>query len=80
MSRDLSLVIPKIIELIPDNEEKLLNELNEYLNNNLAYKPPELRNSKYCWIPFINILNVNIPNIELEWQKQIEKILNIEEE
>jgi len=80
MGRDLSLIILEIIKIIPDTEKKLLNELSNYLNENLAYKSPELRVSKFCWTPFINILNSNITNIELERQKKILDIINTKEE
>jgi hypothetical protein len=76
MSRDVSLIIAEIINLIPNTEEKLLNEIIHYFDSNLAYKPPELRKSKYCWYPFIKILNRNIPNIETEWQNKILVIIN----
>jgi hypothetical protein len=78
MSRDLGYVIPKIIELIPENETKLLNEIQKYNYDYLAYKSPELRNTKYCWIPFIKILNSNILKIEKDWQINIQKIMNNE--
>ena len=67
----------KIKKIIPDNEIKLKNDLEIYIST-LWNQAPEILVSKYCWIPFINILNDNIPNISKEWHFEIRKIINNE--
>jgi hypothetical protein len=64
----------KIIKIIPDNEINLKSELELYINT-LWNQAPEILVSKFCWIPFINILNNNIPNIYKDWHFEIRKII-----
>ena len=68
-------VLKKIMTLIPDSEEKLINELNKF-KLDLNYCAPEIQRGPECWIPFINILNFFIPKKEEEWQLRIRDILN----
>jgi hypothetical protein len=75
MSRDIASIIPDIISLIPEKECLLLKKIKIFIND-LGYKPPELRTTKYCWAPFVQILNEYIPDINEEWQKEIAKIIN----
>ena len=75
MSRDIALVIPDIISIIPKTEIVLLEKIKIFVEN-LGFKAPELRKTKHCWNPFMKILNEYIPNISEEWQIQIVKIVN----
>jgi hypothetical protein len=73
--RDVKEIIITIMEIIPETEIELLKDLN-ILKDNLAFKPPELRKTGYCWIPFTNLLNNYIPEIKEEWQIKIQNILH----
>jgi len=68
-------VIKQVIKLIPETETKLINELQIY-NSSLWNKPPEVLQDSYCWEPFINILNRNIPEIDTVWQIVIKNIIS----
>jgi DNA-directed RNA polymerase alpha subunit len=67
-------VLNKILEVIPISETKLLEDLKIF-KKSLWYHAPELRRASECWVPFIQVLNKNIPNIEEEWQINIREIL-----
>ena len=67
----------KIKKIIPDDEIKLKNEMEIYIDT-LFNQAPEVLVSKYCWIPFINILNNNIPTLYKEWHFEIKKIIGNE--
>ena len=67
-------VYRKINKIIPDDETKLKNELEIYIST-LWNQAPELLASKYYWIPFIQILNENIPQIYKDWHFDIRKII-----
>lgn len=73
--RDIQDVICSTLEIIPETEIKLRNEL-EKLNNKILYKPPEMINCTEFWLMFANILNRNIPHIKEDWQIKIQKIVN----
>ena len=73
--RDLAYILPKIIDLIPDEEVEFINALNRVLDN-LAYKAPELRTSPECWGKFIQILLRFVPILEKEWHIQLNNIIS----
>lgn len=68
-------VIKQVLNLIPASETKLISELQIY-NSLLWNKPPEVLQDSYCWEPFINILNRNIPEINTVWQVAIKNIIS----
>jgi hypothetical protein len=70
-------VLKIIMNIIPENEVELIKDLDSY-DKSLFNKAPELRRSGECWIPFINILDLHIPNIVDEWHVKIRDILNNE--
>jgi len=70
-------VILKVNKIIPDSESKIKNDLEIYLNT-LWNQAPETLTSKHCWIPFINILNKNIPTLYKDWHIEIRKIITNE--
>jgi len=65
----------KIKKIIPEDETNIKNELEIYISS-LWNKAPEVLVSKHCWIPFINILNDNIPNVYKDWHFEIKKIIS----
>ena len=73
--RQVDNVIKYILTLIPIDNIKLINELNEYYNDELWNKTPELLKNKECWNPFLNILNNNIIEINEKWQIKIYEYL-----
>ena len=70
-------VILKVKKIIPDSENNLKNDLEIYLNT-LWNQAPEVLVSKYCWIPFTQILNKNIPNLYKDWHFELNKIISNE--
>lgn len=71
-------VLSDIVKLIPTSQNSLIDELYNF-KETLHNKAPEVRRGSECWIPFINILNFYIPNIEEDWQIAIKNIINISE-
>jgi hypothetical protein len=69
-------VVKQILEIIPISETKLLYDLKIFTES-LWNQAPELRRAAECWVPFIQVLNNNIPNIEEDWQIKIKEILEI---
>jgi hypothetical protein len=74
--RHIDDILKIIIKIIPKQEETLLNELDIFAKS-LWNKAPEVMRGSDCWIPFIQILNNNIPEIKEDWQIEIFNILNI---
>jgi hypothetical protein len=70
-------VIKDILEVIPNEEEKIIHELKTYMKS-LWNQAPEALCTKYIWLPVYNILNNNIENINNEWKIQVKKIFNNE--
>ena len=68
-------VLKIIMKIIPTNEVELIKDLNNY-DKSLFNKAPEVRRGADCWIPFINILDLHIPNIVDEWHIKIRDVLN----
>ena len=75
--RRVSDVLKNILPLIPDSETKLLDNLKKF-EQDLKYKADELQRASECWIPFVDILNFCIPNIQEEWHIKIRDILKVE--
>ena len=67
-------IIKQILNIIPENEIQLINELNKYVKT-LYNKAPELLKSADCWMPLIHILNYYIPDIIEEWHIKIDNLL-----
>jgi hypothetical protein len=74
-NRDVIKVIEELNKFIPDSEETLKYELNNYLQS-LWNKAPEVLRTSYCWEPLIKILNKFIPNLSENWHFQIQKIIS----
>ena len=75
MERSVDKVLKKIIELVPEEEEKIKTALNEYLDS-LWNKAPEVRRSFECWYPLQKILSSQISTFDKEWKQQILKEFN----
>lgn len=75
--RSVLAVICQLIEVIPKNEAKLIQDLDEYANGlwNIA---PELLETAVYWRPLANILGKHITEIDTEWKKTLVKIHNNE--
>jgi len=73
--RDVVVIIYKILDAIPTNEEVLQNELKQYLET-LWNQAPEIRRSKYCWAPLLDILQRHIPDIDEDWKHRVLHIFN----
>jgi hypothetical protein len=68
-------VTKAMLEIIPKEEEKLINELKTYISS-LWNQAPEALLEKYNWVPVHIILYNNIPNIDNEWKIKVKKIFN----
>jgi hypothetical protein len=75
--RDIEDVHKKIMLVIPDQYNELKNDLHKYISSlwNLA---PELRNSRFTYIPYQNILLKYLDSDELDkiWTVQVQNIFN----
>jgi hypothetical protein len=70
-------VIHQLIEVIPENEIELIQDLEKYANGLWNIAPELLGNSTY-WRPLAKILNKHIKEIDTEWKKTLVKIHNNE--
>jgi hypothetical protein len=73
-SRSVYDVIKTVLEIIPESETTLLNDLKKY-ETKLSYQAPEVLKGSDGWVPLIHILNFNIPIIKEDWQIKIREIL-----
>lgn len=76
-ARSVSDIIPKLLEVIPENENEkdLINDIKEF-ERNLWNQAPELLCFANFWIPLGNILNKHIHNIDTDWKIKLLKIFN----
>ena len=66
-------VIPvanKIMNKIPIENIKFIEDINNFIKK-LWNQAPELLHGAECWIPFTNILNNHLDNIDDVWQKEV---------
>jgi hypothetical protein len=73
--RDVAVVCEQILNIIPNSEIELRNELREF-HDSLWNKAPEIRRGSELWKPFGNILSSNIHVIDEDWKQQILKVFN----
>jgi len=73
--RNVVLVIKEIQPFIPQDETKLISEIQIY-KDSLWNQAPERLKTSDCWLPFINILNNNIINVDTEWKRKLVSIIN----
>jgi hypothetical protein len=76
-SRSVVTVIRQLVQVIPENERELIQDLKKYANGlwNIA---PELLETSTYWRPLANILGKHIKEIDTEWKKTLVKIHNNE--
>jgi len=75
--RSVVVVIHQLIEVIPENEIELIQDLEKYANGLWNIAPELLGNSTY-WRPLANSLGKHIVEIDTEWKKTLVKIHNNE--
>ena len=73
--RSVVSVIKKMMEIIPENETVLINDLETFMNG-LWNKAPEILKTSCCWIPLTQIMTKNITQIDKVWKEEIVKISN----
>lgn len=76
-ARSVSDIIPKLLEVIPENENEkdLINDIKEF-ERNLWNQPPEALRLSRFWVPLGNIFNKHIQNIDTDWKIKLLKIFN----
>ena len=74
-NRNINNVIKDMIKIIPEDQIKLINELNKYSKDTWNIAPELLSNGIY-FREVGNILNTNIPNVDCDWKKQLVIIFN----
>jgi hypothetical protein len=67
----------QIIDIIPKIEIKLIDKIENFIKP-LWNQPPELLMCNTYWIPFLLILNEEIPIITEDWQIKIRTLINKE--
>jgi len=68
-------IICKLLEIIPNSETKLINEITSY-SKSLWNKAPEILRSSEAWGPLQLILSTNITIIDTEWKKELIILFN----
>ena len=71
--RDITVVIDRLLTIIPSTENVLVKELVEY-KESLWNQAPEVLCCRKTWIPAGNILQRNITNFDSEWKQTVNKI------
>ena len=68
-------VIRQLVQVIPENERELIQDLEKYANGlwNIA---PELLETAVYWRPLAKILGKHIEEIDTEWKETLVKIHN----
>ena len=73
--RDIAVLIDKMLEVIPNNEHILINELQEF-KESLWNKAPEIRKCRYSFLPVQQILSRHILVINEGWKLEVLHIFN----
>jgi hypothetical protein len=75
LPRDITAVIPQMLQIIPDDEHHLRIQLKAY-SSSLFNQSPEARRTAYVWLPLQNILQKNITTFDAEWKLQLLALFN----
>ena len=75
IKRSVLTVIDDLLKEIPENEDKLIEEILDY-NDSLWNKAPELLRSYECWFPLQCILSKYILDFNTEWKVKLLSIFN----
>ena len=73
--RSVLTVIHYIIKEIPDEEERLIEEILDY-SQSLWNKAPEVLIKKDCWFPLQCILSKYILDFNTEWKMKVLAVFN----
>jgi hypothetical protein len=73
--RSVLYVIYDLLKEIPENEEKLTEEILNYCQT-LWNKAPELLISSECWFPLQCILSKHILDFDNEWKLKVLAVFN----
>jgi hypothetical protein len=73
--RDINIVIPQMLQIIPTDEHHLRIQLKAY-EISLFNQSPEARRTAYVWLPLQNILQKNITAFDAEWKLQLLALFN----
>jgi hypothetical protein len=73
--RSVNDVINQILRVIPNSETQLIAEITNY-SDSLWNQAPEALYTRQLWLPLIQILNDNIPQINSEWKTRLVNIVN----
>jgi hypothetical protein len=74
--RSVVKVIEEMIRIIPKTEVHLLQDINNYYENELWNKAPEVLAGPECWIPLKNILTKHTLVFDQEWKQSLLKLFN----
>jgi hypothetical protein len=72
--RNVKNVLKEVLEIIPESNVTLIDELINF-DKNLFNQDPYALTTSYIWSKFIYIFNKNIPLMEEPWHFQLQKIL-----
>lgn len=73
--RNILDVIPLMLQIIPKEEERLINDILNF-QDKLEYQAPEVLNSATAWIPLQQILKYHISDIDNEWKINLRVLFN----
>jgi len=73
--RSVLTVIHYIIKEIPDDEERLIEEILDY-SQSLWNKAPEVLIKRECWFPLQCILSKYILDFDTEWKIKVLAVFN----
>jgi hypothetical protein len=76
--RDVTKIVVKLLEIIPESESKLIWDLNYHVRSSWNIAPEEMFTSRQ-WMPVGQILTNNIRELDEEWKVKVHKIFMGEE-
>jgi len=71
--RDVTKIVAQILEIIPESETELIEQLKKHMTSIWNIAPEEMFTSRQ-WIPVGQILTNNIRELDEEWKKKVHKI------
>jgi hypothetical protein len=75
ISRDVTVVINQLLNIIPNEENDIRQALITY-SDSLWNQAPEARRTRVSWQPLMIILNNYIHIIDTDWKRNMVNIVN----
>ena len=75
-ARNAAIIVCEMIQLIPYEKNDFKDALKRFLNDDLAYRSPEMLIHPYTWTEFTLVMQQNLPDPKEEWEQKCANLFN----